>query len=107
MTTITHDHHHHDHAPFVPRERPKVDPLAPLRRWVDGIEIRDRVLAHRLCRLIPCQCAFERDIHLFGKMIHIPALCKLNPLYDEVVMLRFRALSFLADDCGEDISAYC
>jgi hypothetical protein len=103
MTTLTHHHHH----PLTPREPPKVDLLAPLRRWVNQIEVRDRIFAHRLCRFIPCQCAFERDIGLFGKKIHIPALCKLNPLYDEVVMLRFRALSYLADDCAEDISQYC
>jgi hypothetical protein len=33
-------------------------------------------------------------------------LCKLNPLYEQLVGLRFRALSYLADDCGEDVSQY-
>ncbi|MCS6815073.1 MAG: Mo-dependent nitrogenase C-terminal domain-containing protein [Cyanobacteria bacterium] len=82
-------------------------PLKPLRQWLDHIQVNDRQLAHRLCQLIPAQCPFERDIQLFGRILfHIPPLCKLNPLYDELVHLRFRALSYLADDCGEDVSAY-
>ncbi|MEH1847099.1 MAG: Mo-dependent nitrogenase C-terminal domain-containing protein [Nostoc sp.] len=82
--------------------------LQPLRQRVDSIQVRDRQLAHRLCKLIPSQCPFERDVKLFGKtLFHIPPMCKLNPLYDEVVGLRFRALCYLADDCGEDVSQYC
>ncbi|WP_414754192.1 Mo-dependent nitrogenase C-terminal domain-containing protein [Anabaena sp. CCY 9910] len=84
------------------------DILRPLRRYLDSIEVSDRLLAHRLCQLIPAQCPFERDINLFGKtLLHIPPLCKLNPLYEEVVSLRFRALCYLADECGEDVSQYC
>jgi hypothetical protein len=57
--------------------------------------------------MIPAQCPFERDINLFGRKIaHIPPLCKLNPLYEQFVGLRFRSLSYLADDCGEDVSEY-
>jgi hypothetical protein len=84
------------------------DVLQPLRQWLDKLEVRDRQLAHRLCKMIPAQCPFERDVKLFGRtLFHIPPMCKLNPLYEEVVGLRFRALCFLADECGEDISAYC
>jgi hypothetical protein len=84
------------------------DLLKPLRRWLDNIQVSDRQLAHRLCQMIPAQCPFERDIKLFGKtLLHIPPMCKLNPLYEEVVSLRFRALCYLADECGEDISQYC
>ncbi|QSJ15695.1 Mo-dependent nitrogenase C-terminal domain-containing protein [Nostoc sp. UHCC 0702] len=84
------------------------DILQPLRRRVDSIQVRDRQLAHRLCKLIPAQCPFERDVKIFGKtLFHIPPMCKLNPLYDEVVGLRFRALCYLADECGEDVSQYC
>ena len=58
--------------------------------------------------MIPAQCPFERDVKVFGHtLFHIPPLCKLNPLYEEVVALRFRAMCYLADECGEDISAYC
>ncbi|AFY93398.1 Mo-dependent nitrogenase C-terminal domain-containing protein [Chamaesiphon minutus] len=84
------------------------DVLLPVRAWLDGLEIQDPKLARLLCKFIPSQCPFERDITLFGhKIVHIPPLCKLNPLYDQTVGLRFRALSYLADECGEDVSAYC
>ncbi|MEA5507084.1 Mo-dependent nitrogenase C-terminal domain-containing protein [Halotia wernerae UHCC 0503] len=82
--------------------------LQPLRQRLDSIQVRDRQLAHRLCKLIPAQCPFERDIKLFGKtLFHIPPMCKFNPLYEEVVGLRFRAMCYLADECGEDVSQYC
>ena len=90
------------------RQQKKIDLLKPLKNWLDNIKIRDRHLAHRLCQLIPTQCPFERQIRLFGKTIlNIPPLCKLNPLYEEVVALRFRAICYLADECGEDVSSYC
>ncbi|MGG6296400.1 Mo-dependent nitrogenase C-terminal domain-containing protein [Leptolyngbya sp. AN02str] len=96
-----------DHAPpFLPKKRSHRGLLTPLRNWLDSIDIRHPQFAHFLCRLIPCQCAFERDVHLFGKTYHIPALCKLNPLYDELMSLRFRALAYLADVCGEDVNRY-
>lgn len=85
----------------------KRDVLLPVREWLDGLEINDLRLARLLCKFIPSQCPFERDIILFGrKVVHIPPLCKLNPLFDQTVGLRFRALSYLADKCGEDVSAY-
>nr|WP_315870962.1 Mo-dependent nitrogenase C-terminal domain-containing protein [Trichocoleus desertorum] len=81
--------------------------LKPLRKWLDGIEVQTPQLAHFLAKTIPAQCPFERDITLFGRKIaHIPPLCKLNPVYEELVGLRFRALCYLVDQCGEDIQAY-
>lgn len=78
------------------------DFLQPLRNWLDNVEISDRRLAHLICKLIPGQCPFERDITLFGRTLaHIPPLCKLNPLYEQFVGLRFRSLCYLADVCGE------
>jgi tellurite resistance protein len=86
----------------------KLDVLLPVREWLDGLEIQDPSVARLLCKFIPSQCPFERDITLFGhKIVHIPPLCKLNPLFDQTVGLRFRALSYLADECGEDVSLYC
>ena len=86
----------------------KFDLLKPLRAWLDNLKIANPQLAHKLCQLIPSQCPFERDLNLFGHtLVHIPPMCKLNPLYDEVVMLRFKAMCYLADECGEDISQYC
>lgn len=84
------------------------DLLYPIRQWLESIEIHNTKLAHFLCKLIPAQCPFERDVVLFShKLFHIPAMCKLNPLYEEVVYLRFRALCYLADECGEDVTIYC
>lgn len=91
-----------------PTRSKKLNLLAPLRQKLDNLPVRDARFAHFLAKSIPSQCPFERDINLFGKtLFHIPPLCKLNPFYEEVVGLRFRALCYLADDCGEDISQYC
>ena len=84
------------------------DVLHPVRDWLDGLEVHSPKVAKFLCKMIPSQCPFERDVVLFGqKIVHIPPMCKLNPLYEQMVGLRFRALSYLADDCGEDVSDYC
>lgn len=91
----------------LPKSKKPFDLLQPIRQWLDHIKIQHPKRAHRLVTLIPAQCPFERDIKMFGRtLLHIPPLCKLNPLYDELVALRFRALCYLADECGEDISAY-
>ncbi|MBE9039280.1 Mo-dependent nitrogenase C-terminal domain-containing protein [Oscillatoriales cyanobacterium LEGE 11467] len=83
-------------------------PLQPLRKWLDGLTPNTPKLARRICQLVPAQCPFEREVKWFDAVLfRIPPLCKLNPLYDEVVSLRFRALCYLADECGEDISSYC
>lgn len=75
----------------------QLDLLQPLRHQLDTIEINHPNLAQLLCRLIPASCPFERDIKLCGHLIaHIPPLCKLNPLYEQLVGLRFRALCYLA-----------
>ena len=82
--------------------------LQPIRKYLDSVEINNQKVAHLLCQLIPAQCPFERDVKLFGHLLfHIPAMCKLNPLYDQFIGLRFRALTFLADVCGEDVTGYC
>ncbi|NJK27674.1 MAG: nitrogenase [Coleofasciculaceae cyanobacterium SM2_3_26] len=82
--------------------------LEPPRRWLDGINVRHPAFARTICKLIPSQCPFERDVKLFHRVLfHIPPLCKLNPFYDEFIALRFRALCYLADECGEDVTPYC
>lgn len=88
--------------------QPKFDLFKPLRQWLDSIQVNNPQLAHRICKLIPAQCPFERNIKFMGRtIIHIPPMCKINPVYEELVSLRFRALCYLADECGEDITAYC
>jgi Mo-dependent nitrogenase C-terminus len=83
-------------------------PIEALKQRLDSLEIAHPQVAKLIAKIIPAQCPFERDIILFGRKVgHIPPLCKLNPLYDQFVGLRFRALCYLADCCGEDIQAYC
>ena len=85
-----------------------IDIFSPLRRWLDSLEIQNRKSAQIIAKLIPAQCPFERNIVLFGhKVAQIPPLCKLNPIYEQLVGLRFRALCYLVDRCGEDIQSYC
>ncbi len=88
--------------------QPKHDLLQPLRQWLDTLEIQNRKFAKFIAKMIPAQCPFERDVIVFGRKIaHIPPMCKLNPFYDQFVGLRFRALCYLVDECGEDIQSYC
>ncbi len=84
-----------------------IQPLKPVRQWLDGLIVDDPRLARFVCKLVPSQCPFERDVTLFGhKTVHIPPMCKINPLYEQLVGLRFRALTYLSDDLGEDITPY-
>ena len=70
--------------------------LDPVRHWLDAIEPREPAVARLLVNLIPAQCPFERDLVVFGrKLAHIPPMCKINPLYDQLMGLRFRCLCFL------------
>ncbi len=83
-------------------------PLTLVRRWLDTIEIHNPKLARLVCKIIPAQCPFERNIKLFSRILfRIPPLCHLNPLYEQLIGLRFRSLCYLADVCGEDVTHYC
>ena len=89
-------------------QNPHFDPLHPLKQWLDNTAIKSQKLARLLCKFIPSQCPFEREVKIGDRtLFHIPPLCKLNPLYEQVVGLRFRALCYLADECGEDVTPYC
>jgi hypothetical protein len=85
---------------------PRSDRLTPIRHWIDRIDVRSPRLAHLICTLIPCTCPFEHKVTLFGYGFHTPPLCELNPFYNEFVFLRFRALSYLSDVCGENVEKY-
>ncbi|MCT0214185.1 Mo-dependent nitrogenase C-terminal domain-containing protein [Synechococcus sp. CS-1324] len=64
-----------------------------LRHWLDGIGPRSLLLARLLVRLIPARCPFERNVVIAGhRLLHIPPLCRINPLFDQLMALRFRAL---------------
>ena len=76
--------------------------LHPVRQWLDTVPVNNPRFARLLYKLIPGQCPFERDVVVFGrKLAHIPPLCKLNPLYDQLMGLRFRSMCYLVDVCGE------
>jgi hypothetical protein len=92
---------------YVEQVHPHPDVLHPVKDWLDKMEVHDPRIARFICKMVPSQCPFERDITLFGKkVIHIPPMCKVNPLYEQLVGLRFRSLSYLADECKEDITPY-
>ncbi len=83
-------------------------PLHPIRQWLEALEIRDPHVARSLCKIIPASCPFEREIKFLDRtIVRIPPLCKLNPFYEQIVSLRFKSLSYLADQCGEDVTLYC
>ncbi|MGD1948698.1 MAG: Mo-dependent nitrogenase C-terminal domain-containing protein [Leptolyngbyaceae cyanobacterium] len=99
----------HSQPVTAPQNNPQnkhVDILRPVRNWLDQIQVTHHRTAHIVCRVIPSHCPFERDISLFGSTVHIPALCRINPLYNEIVSLRLRALAYLTDICGEDVAGY-
>ncbi len=82
---------------------PSLTPLQPIRQWLLGLEVSDRQQAQRLCALIPGQCPFERTVKWLGHTLFaVPPLCKLNPFYEELVALRFRALCYLEAACDDD-----
>lgn len=73
------------------------DLLQPIRNWVDSLNIKHLTVANLICQLIPAACPFARTIHLFGQSLEIPPLCKINPLYEQLMGLRFRALVYLEE----------
>lgn len=82
--------------------------LRPIRQWLESLKIEDYEFARLVCTIIPASCPFEREIKFRNRTIlYIPPLCKLNPFYEQLVELRFRALTYLADECGEDVTLYC
>ena len=78
-----------------------------LKRQLESIEINSPAIARLLCRIIPSKCPFERKIQLFNHtIITIPPLCKLNPFYDQLIVLRSKSLVYLADESNEDLTFY-
>ncbi|MFM7447306.1 MAG: Mo-dependent nitrogenase C-terminal domain-containing protein [Leptolyngbyaceae cyanobacterium] len=82
--------------------------FALIRTWLESVEIQDPKIARIICKWIPSQCPFARTVKLLNfTIVQIPPLCKLNPFYEQIMQIRFRSLSYLADQCGEDVSLYC
>lgn len=79
----------------------------PLRHRLEAIEVHNSRLARLFCKVIPASCPFEKDIKFFGyNLFHIPPLCKLNPLYEQLVGLRFKSLTYLVNECGDNVALY-
>ncbi|MEH1948047.1 MAG: Mo-dependent nitrogenase C-terminal domain-containing protein [Nostoc sp.] len=82
--------------------------LNQIRYQLESVEIHNSNLARLLCKIIPSNCPFERTVKVFGRtLLRIPPLCKLNPLYEQIVTLRFKCLLYLVNECGEDARKYC
>jgi hypothetical protein len=82
--------------------------LHPICQWLESLEIQNPQVARSLCKLIPARCPFEREIKFLDRtIVRIPPLCKLNPFYEQIVYIRFKSLTYLADQCGEDVTLYC
>lgn len=93
-----------DHS--LPKPNKSVDVLKPIRNWLERMPVENEKTAYRIVSLIPADCPFERDVKVFKKTIaHIPPMCKINPLYDQLMMLRFKAMCYLVDECGVDGAA--
>lgn len=85
-----------------------------LKLWLSRVEVHDHRTAKVICRLIPATCPFAKTVKfgdrfalpmLRGRVLFtIPPLCHFNPFYDEFVLLRFRALSWLGDHPGSSLS---
>lgn len=74
-----------------------LDMLLPIRNWIDSFSVNNITLATLICQVIPAACPFARTLHFFGYTLEIPPLCKINPLYEQLMGLRFRALVYLDD----------
>lgn len=84
-----------------------ISPFNYIKNKLDAWEIKEKKMAQKIVALIPSQCPFAKDIYWYNqKIITIPPLCKLNPFYENLMMLRFKALCFLSE-MGEDVTPYC
>jgi hypothetical protein len=84
-------------------------PFKIIQERLENLEISTKETAEKIVNLIPSNCPFAREIRVFNLAIfRIPPLCRLNPFYEDLMILRFRALSFLGGiGMAEDITPYC
>jgi hypothetical protein len=82
--------------------------IQPTQQKLESIEIRRSKTARFVCRVIPASCPFERDIRFFDRsLLHVPPLCKLNPFYEQLVLLRMKSLTYLAQACSQGMKNCC
>ncbi len=66
-----------------------------IRSKIESIEIKDKETAEKIVKVVPQSCPFARKIQVGTFKVTIPPLCKVNPMYDQLMELRFRALCYL------------
>lgn len=71
--------------------------LNHIKQLLESIEINSTQQANLLCNLIPSACPFARTIKLGTFKLVIPPLCKINPLYEQLMELRFKAECYKAE----------
>lgn len=82
-----------------------LSPIFWLKQWLESVEVDNAERAHFIDDHIPSACPFARDVILFGhKWFSIPPMCKLNPTYEQLMMLKFKAQCYLADHPDADHS---
>lgn len=53
--------------------------VSMLKERLDAIEITNQQMAYRICRWIPAQCPFEREVQFMGRrLFRVPSLCHFN-----------------------------
>ena len=71
--------------------------LDPLKHWLNGLDPGDERISSFIAHLIPFLDPFGCDIDLFAhKLVQIPVMCKINPLFEQFLAVRFRCLGHLS-----------
>ena len=69
-------------------------PFAPLKQWLDSLDLGDEMIFSFVVQLFPSQCPFERDFIFLVACwsLSFPPMCKIHPLFEQLVALRFRCI---------------
>lgn len=79
---------------IIAHSKPNKGLIFQIKMRIETFEVCHPKVAQLLSK-IPASCPFSREIRLLGYTFQIPSLCHLNPFYDSLMLLRFRALTFL------------
>ncbi|MBW4621684.1 MAG: nitrogenase [Cyanosarcina radialis HA8281-LM2] len=81
--------------------------ITPLCQHLESVEINNYITARIVCQIIPASCPFKREIKLFDRtIVRIPALCQLNPFYEQIIGLRCKSLEYLTNKCSKPLTKY-
>jgi len=73
----------------------RLELLRSVRHWLDALEVREPRVARLLCKLIPAQCPFERDIKLFGKSLSYATVVQAQPALRTISWPTLRSMCYL------------